>query len=439
MSKTGKPARKARPRKQTLPRPQPESGAPDYRNMIEQAAHGVFVHRDFRPLFANASFARLFGYDGAGDILAMPLIRPLIPAENWALLESSQDDLKRDAGNRPAMTRLRMLDRHGQEIALALMQRPVVWRGKAAVEWHVFDMSGQAKIEQQLLASEQRLRALLEILPYPIMIARRSDGRILFVNRKTCLLLAQSAGGLLKGVIADLFVDRKDQDGFLMMLDAIKDVRELEARLQAHGGRQFLAEIAALTIDYDGRQAVLIALNDISARKELEAELFHQASTDALTGISNRRYFLARGEQELRRSRRFARPLAVMMVDIDHFKRINDAYGHAGGDHVLQEIVKACSASLRGTDAMGRLGGEEFAVLMPETELQAAMEVAERLRAHIAGHAIAIGDKTVRCTVSIGIAALQPQDSNIDRLLHRADQALYQAKHDGRDRVVSGQ
>ena len=414
----------------------PPAATPDFRDMIDHATHGVCIHRNFRPLYANDSFATLFGYAHAQDILALPLLRPLVPEENWAQMETDYGLLTQGKGKKLPLLRRRMLTRDGKEVWLALTQRRTAWQDQTVVEWHVFDISDQMQIELQLLASEQRLRSALEVLPYPILIARRDDGHILFVNRKSCLLLAQSAGGLLKSKAYDFFIDDKDREDFLTLLATIHEVRELEMKLQAHGGRQFVAELAAITIDYNGQPAVLMALNDISARKQLEAELFHQASTDALTGISNRRYFMARGDQELRRARRFARPLAVMMIDIDHFKGINDTHGHAGGDLVLQEIVKFCIASLRGTDSIGRLGGEEFAVLMPETELRAAAEVADRLRQYIAAQRIAVDAQIVHCTVSIGIAALQPQDTDMDALLQRADHALYLAKRSGRDRII---
>ncbi len=410
----------------------------DHRAMIEDALHGVFVHRNYRPLFANKAFAQLFGYRTAKEFLALPLIRPLIPTESWATFEARYDALLRGKGN-TGITRLRMLRCDGHEIWLALTERKILWEGQPAVEWHAFDISDQMLVEQQLLASEQRLRAILEVLPYPVLIARQPDGQALFANRKACLLLGQSANALLKSRIFDYFCNPEDRDDFLTMLAAIKELRELEIHLRAIGGREFLAEIAAITIDYSGQPAVLLALNDISARKQLEAELFQQASTDPLTGINNRRYFIARGEQELRRARRFARPLCVMMLDIDHFKPINDTYGHAGGDLVLQHLVRTAVSCLRNTDAIGRLGGEEFAVLMPETELKAAVEVANRLRQSIADSSVTFNGKTITCTVSIGVAVLQPSDGDIDALLHRADEALYIAKQDGRNRVVGAE
>ncbi|MBP7253526.1 MAG: sensor domain-containing diguanylate cyclase [Alphaproteobacteria bacterium] len=423
-----------------LPQKTPSATEPDFRTMVEGAHHGVFVHRNFRPLYANAAFAHLFGYTQPRDLLTLPLIRPLIPGESWALFEGRYDTLLhgKNPDNNKVM-RQRLLRADGREIWLALTERRIVWEGQPAAEWHAFDIGEQLLLEQQLLASEQRLRAVLEVLPYPVLVARQDDGQMLFVNRKACLLLGESANALRKSKMYDYFARAEDRDDFISLLTAIKEVREQEIHLRAGNGRDFLAEVAAISIDYGGQQAVLLALNDISARKQLEAELFQQASTDPLTGISNRRYFIARGEQELRRARRFARPLSVMMLDLDHFKSVNDTYGHAGGDAVLQQMVQTAMRCLRNTDAIGRLGGEEFAVLMPETDLNAAVEVANRLRQTLADTAITYGEKTIRCTVSIGVAILQPADNDIDALLNRADQALYMAKQDGRNRVVGAE
>jgi diguanylate cyclase (GGDEF)-like protein/PAS domain S-box-containing protein len=282
------------------------------------------------------------------------------------------------------------------------------------------------------------------VLPYPIYITRHGDAQLLFVNRKTCLLFQKSAGQLLRGKSVDFFVHAQEREDLSNLLHKLGDIREVEVKMKTAEGREFTAEIAAIMMDYSGQRAVLVALNDISQRKQLEAALFHEASTDSLTGVSNRRYFIAQAEQELRRSRRFARDLSVMMFDLDHFKSVNDRYGHAAGDAVLQGAVKAGLESLRQSDQMGRLGGEEFAVILPETGIKAAAEVANRLRQHIAERSIITGGDTDRraavdCTVSIGVAQLTPQDGSIDDLLHRADQALYRAKENGRNRVETAE
>ncbi|MCW2241639.1 GGDEF domain-containing protein [Azospirillum canadense] len=178
------------------------------------------------------------------------------------------------------------------------------------------------------------------------------------------------------------------------------------------------------------------------SRNELEtanAELRYLADTDVLTGAKNRRAFTALAERELARHQRYHRALSLIMMDLDHFKAVNDEHGHAAGDAVLIEVIRRCRDGLRRHDAIGRLGGEEFAILLPETGLSQAREVAERLRQSIAAASIFAPDgQALAVTASMGIAALGAGDL-LDSLLSRADHALYQAKECGRNRsVVAG-
>ena len=407
---------------------------PDFKMLVDGAVQGVIIHRNFKPLYVNRAFAELFGYSGTKEIMAMPLLRELVPDDVWPRLETEYDDMMRGA-KQATVGRSRGVHKDGHEIWVAITMRVIDWEGADAIILTAFDITNQVEIEHDLLKNEQRLRSVLEILPYPIFVARRKDGQILFVNRKSCLLFQQSAGQFLRMKSADLFVDQKDRESLGQLLDSVSDIRDIEVQMKAAQGRVFTAELAAITLDYAGAPAVMVALNDISQRKEMEAELFRQASTDSLTGISNRRYFQNQAEQEVRRARRFARDMTVMMIDIDHFKAINDKHGHATGDAVIQGVVKRALESLRQSDSIGRIGGEEFAVLLPETGLAAAYDVAERLRAHMAAKPIIAGRIAVECTVSIGVAQLSAQDGSIDDLLHRADLALYAAKNNGRNRV----
>jgi len=165
-------------------------------------------------------------------------------------------------------------------------------------------------------------------------------------------------------------------------------------------------------------------------------ELESQASRDALTGLINRRYFLAEANQQLQAAHRSAHVLALLIIDLDHFKQINDQYGHLGGDEVLGAVVDALKRNLRTGDCLGRLGGEEFALLMPETTQAEAIETAERLRQATAAQQIKLQGDLLRQTVSIGIALLQKDDVSLSSLMHRADLAMYAAKTQGRNRVV---
>lgn len=407
---------------------------PDFQAMIEGAAHGILVHRNFKPLYANAMAAQVYGYTTPDDVMALPLLRPLIPTDAWAKAEADYDDLVH-ARRQPIIGRARAIRHDGQEIWLSITERVITWAGRAAVQLTFFDITHHVQREQTLLSAEQHLRSVLEILPYPIYITRIADGQLLFVNRKTCLLFQQSAGQLLKSFSGTFFVNPNDREELRQLLDTIPDIRDVEVMMKTAQGREFMAEIAAIKMDYAGQSAVLVALNDISARKEMEAELFRQASTDALTSLANRRHFMNLAEQEVRRAHRFGRPLTIMMLDLDHFKKINDTYGHGIGDSVLRETSRRAGESLRQSDVMGRLGGEEFAVLLPETDMRAARDVAERLRQHLAEQPIMADHTGISCTVSIGLAALAKDDSSIDHVLERADHALYRAKKQGRNRV----
>ena len=408
--------------------------APDFKSLLDDSVQGILVHRNFKALYANSAFAEVFGYDGVEEILALPLLRPLVPNDIWPRFEVEYDEMMR--GMKPAFIgRSRAVRKNGQEIWVAITLRVVKWPGGPAMMLTAFDITRQVELEYSLLKNEQKLRAVLEILPYPVYIARRSDGQLLFVNRKSCLLFQRSASQFLHTKAVDLYVDPQDRINLHNLFKTVQDIRDIEVRMKTAQGRVFIAELAAILLEYNGSQAFLVALNDISQRKELEAELFRQASTDALTGISNRRHFENLAEQEVRRARRFSRDLTAMMIDIDHFKPINDTFGHATGDTIIQGVVKRALESLRQSDSIGRVGGEEFAVVLPETSLSAAYDVAERLRAHIQEKPIITGHVAVACTVSIGVAQLSPEDSNIETLLHRADVALYAAKKGGRNRV----
>lgn len=175
---------------------------------------------------------------------------------------------------------------------------------------------------------------------------------------------------------------------------------------------------------------------EVAERRRLEEELRHLAATDSLTGAFTRRRWLEAAEQEIARNQRQNAPLAVLVLDLDHFKAINDRWGHPAGDLVLMAFAEACRTRLRAHDAFGRLGGEEFAVLLPATEPEIAREVADRIRRAVAERQVPLsGGGAVSVSVSIGISMVRGDEAGIGAALARADAALYQAKQDGRNRV----
>ncbi len=160
------------------------------------------------------------------------------------------------------------------------------------------------------------------------------------------------------------------------------------------------------------------------------------AATDALTGLNNRREFEQRARAELLRSQRYIRPLTLMMIDIDHFKIVNDSFGHHAGDMILKVVASTINNTKRESDIAGRVGGEEFAVLLPETTKEDAWSFAERLCVRVRECSPAFDGVSPALTVSIGLAAASAGTAGIETLMRQADQALYEAKRSGRDRIV---
>ena len=216
-----------------------------------------------------------------------------------------------------------------------------------------------------------------------------------------------------------------------LALELSSEESEAEAQLLLYPrGRGFDVETRKLA-EWIAAQAGIALEN-----ARLHEEVRRQATTDELTGLVNRRRFIEALETELERARLFETPLSVLLADLDDFKRINDDYGHHGGDRALRSFGELLRSEVRDFDIAARLGGEEFAVLLPQTRAEAAAVVASRMRRTLASAPIAVSDTAeVRLTASFGIAESTPGQS-ADELLRRADDALYAAKRAGKDRFV---
>lgn len=169
--------------------------------------------------------------------------------------------------------------------------------------------------------------------------------------------------------------------------------------------------------------------------QQVNEKLEELAATDPLTGIANRREFMNRAEEEMSRANRNGTDLCMMVIDFDHFKDINDEHGHQAGDKVLKQFVRLSKEIMRPSDLLGRIGGEEFALLLPETSLSSAAKVAERLRQYIEESSVVVSKQKIKMTISIGLTQHRPKVDTVKKWLHRADELLYQAKDKGRNRV----
>jgi diguanylate cyclase (GGDEF)-like protein len=197
-----------------------------------------------------------------------------------------------------------------------------------------------------------------------------------------------------------------------------------------------LAEAAEASAHQAEAARVLLA-SEIVERRLLEITLRRLATTDGLTGALNRVELLASAQRALEEGQGAGLKLVVLMLDVDHFKAINDQFGHAGGDRALEHLVAALRSGIRQIDLLGRLGGEEFAIVLPDTPASSAEMVAERLRARVAEMSVRFGDQCIRMTISLGLALQLDTDRSVEQVIARADDALYRAKRNGRNQVVA--
>ena len=293
--------------------------------------------------------------------------------------------------------------------------------------------------EEALAASEKRFRSLFE----------ESKDAIVNTDKKGNFLMVNPAGRELFGLVdheigsinfLDLYVDPAMARRFSAAIAEQGYIREFGVKLYGKDGKVmdcFMTVTAKLSEDgaLVGFEGII---RDVTPYKKMEEELRRLATTDSLTGINNRRNFMELVQKEINRSNRYEHPFSLIMLDIDLFKKVNDTYGHSAGDQVLIEFCNTCLKELRESDIMGRLGGEEFAVAVLESEAAGAAILAERIRKAVAAKTVVFGSWDIGFTVSLGVARMRP-GFDLNSLLEHADRALYQAKENGRNQVKIAQ
>jgi diguanylate cyclase (GGDEF)-like protein/PAS domain S-box-containing protein len=311
------------------------------------------------------------------------------------------------------------------------------------------DITEKVELENKLKVANVRFSAVIQSA-YDGIITVDSNQRICLFNSAAEEMFGYDAEEVI-GEPLSILIPERHRDKHEQQVSQFRSSPIQSRQMFERGGRitglrkdggTFPVEISISKIDVDGATEYTAVVRDISEQARLIDQLHNQAKTDQLTGLLNRRAFMERAEQEVALSRRYERPLAVLMIDIDHFKRVNDNYGHDAGDIVLTAMAKAGAGVFRKSDVFARIGGEEFAVLLPMTGAGDAYSLAERLRETIDGARFEMdwkGYEPIRFSVSIGVALFDEGDALIDDALKRADNALYMAKNTGRNRVESWQ
>ena len=303
------------------------------------------------------------------------------------------------------------------------------------------DISGQVAQERRLKQAESWFSMILSGVNDFALLSLDANGRVSAWNQSGLRQTGYDRKDVLgRTMNVFYFPDEAVQGRALQQVDlARRDGWHIDEgwRRRKDGSRYWCQSLVSALEERTGEVAGFsVVLRDVTERRTSADEISRLLTTDQLTGVLNRARFFELAEAEVERWRRFGQPLSALMIDLDHFKAVNDTHGHAAGDAVLQSIGRFLQTNCRSIDLIGRLGGEEFAILLPSVDVEGARTMAKLLRRGVGLLRPTIEGAAVAFTVSIGCAALGEGQDGIDRLLKAADEALYGAKRSGRDRVV---
>lgn len=303
---------------------------------------------------------------------------------------------------------------------------------------HLQETETRARLAEQLRDSEENYRTIFSKSRLPTLVIDADTGLILNANESAINFYGYSLEQLLQTNIKVINTLEAEEIAALMAKAKNNHKSNFDFCHRLASGEIRDVEVFSGPLKFNGKQALFSVVSDVTERKRLEQQLQTMATTDALTGLPNRRHFLERLQEQLNLLARGASQCAsLMMLDLDHFKAVNDTWGHAAGDQVLQQLASIMREQLRKVDIPGRIGGEEFAILLPGIGPEEARTSAERLRLALAGSPRILSDGTqIQQTLSIGICRLLDSDLDTTHPLARADKALYQAKAEGRNRTV---
>ena len=435
-----------------------------YRNLFDRASDGILLFDDEGLIFkANPMILRMLGY-GVEDIRGRKMTDFIHPDD----LQKAPSQLPRLlAGESVSIERrlrckdgcYRNFEQSARRIgvnAIMALYRDITLR-KQAEQKNLEALRSAEESELQLEEAISRvntmaLEAEVAALEMDQVFNATSDGicvidkhlNVSKFNRVLAEMMAPLGIEIAKGRCHGILNHALCGTARCLLQRILKEEgdrfeEEIEIVAPAGSTRTFLVTARPLMDLTSEIVGVVESYRDITERKQIEQELRRMAVTDPLTGALNRRQFMLRAGQEMERSIRYHSPLTLLMIDIDHFKAVNDTYGHDAGDEVLKSMVATAIAQLRGSDIFFRLGGEEFAAILTHTAPPQGHLAAERLRKALKGLQVETVNGVVQFTVSIGVAAMGCADRSLEQIMKKADEALYEAKQQGRDRVITAE
>jgi len=382
---------------------------------------------------ANPAAEHLLGADGLQGRAAADVVRLEDPVGGAVLPLAPDGSLARTGA---AM----LVEAGGQRIPVDFSAGPICDEGErlTGVAIVLHDMRERVAAELRLAFSERRFRGAFDNAPLGLALVGR-DNRYVRVNRALCRLLGVDADRLLGadqagfGEPEDNAIDKEYQQD---LLAGRSDAVQYERRYRTGDGRVLWALVSATLLPADHEpQHFLIQINDLTQRKRAEEELAHLAHYDALTGAANRALLNEEVDHAIAVARRHRARLAIVFIDIDYFKHINDSYGHEAGDAVLKETAARLARTVREIDIVGRMGGDEFVVVLSEvSDAAAVLALSEKLRAEC-GKPVRFDGRELHIAISMGISLFPDDAGDFRTLLRFADSALYHAKAEGRNNV----
>lgn len=406
---------------------------------LDMLPAGVVVIVGEHIRYANAAAAKLLDAGTTDKLAGQPIGRYIHPLDMHRALARLRNAERNEQTN--PVTELRAMTEKGRDIVVAMTSCPTHIEGTPAVLATFLDMTERATMEARLKETDQNFQRIMNTMQ-DVFYRTDADGITRYVCPAVKNVLGYSADEIIGLPAATFYPDVRERDALVAAIRTQGFVHDFPGRMRRKDGAIIDISISTQALrDEQGQFAGVEGIwRDITQRKAMERELQRLATHDPLTGLLNRHAVLESLERAYgRRSGRRGHdlpPYSLLMLDLDHFKDINDTHGHAAGDAVLCHATALVSAQCRSTDSFGRLGGEEFLLVLDDTNLEEAAEVAERIRANIAATPCTLpGKNPIAVTVSVGMTQFTESDSDANATLDRADRALYEAKRRGRDQV----
>ena len=421
-----------------MTRPEPKQTAvPAQAEWVDAMPAPVLVVVGERLRYVNAAAVALLRAGDAAQLLGRSVQEFIHPLDAHRILARIHRAASGEGDNPPSS--MRAFDCQGNELTLVIASSPIVCDGQPGVLASCMDMTERVAMEQRLRRTDEDFRRIMDTMQ-DVFYRTDAQGVTRYVCPAVKNVLGYSAEEIIGLPAAAFYPDPAERDALVAAIRAHGFVRDFPGRMRRKDGVIIDISIStqALRDERGGYAGVEGIWRDISERKAMERELERLATRDHLTGLFGRRRILELLDEEFerRRDRRLQAPLAVLLLDLDHFKQVNDTFGHAAGDEVLRQFVATVHESRRGHDLFGRLGGEEFLLVLKGADEPGARQLAERIRASVECTVFGVPEQAgVRLTVSIGCAHARAEDRRPSDLLERADRALYEAKRTGRNRV----